>query len=501
MRYGLGVFRLLLVFSLIAQLFTPVFAADWKMFQKDHHHTGFTLEETYPVLNLKWKYYVGSPIYSSPVVAAGKVYFGALDNKLYCLNVENGQKLWHYSAGNWIEAAPAVIGELVYFGSMDNRIYALDANTGTRKWFFRTGSWVESSPILVGNTLYLGSSDHYFYSLNPTTGTEKWSFLTKGDLITSAAYENNTIYFGSDDDTLYALSAQGQLLWKHGDVGAIYSAPTISDDLLFYGTIDNGVAYYESTGLFGSYYNKLIALDLGTGMVEWEYTAENYGYIFSSPAVAYGKVYFGTQQGKIIALEASTGNLVWEKSFSDWPILSSPAISNGVLYITSYDKNLYALNAQTGALLKKFSAGAFIHSSPAIAENRIFFGSDDGYFYCLGLGTPEISINLLPDTYTVVRGDTLGYTLRLVNNTGVNKSFQAWAEVTLPNGKPYSNNPILGPQNVTLKPGQSIERHLIHPVPSKCPLGSYTYGFFLGSYPNPVKNYDDFTFTVKAEGN
>ena len=53
------------------------------------------------------------------------------------------------------------------------------------------------------------------------------------------------------------------------------------------------------------------------------------------------------------------------------------ARKNGVVYFGSDDFNLYALNARTGTKLWSFLTGDVVHSSPAIANGVVYFGSFD----------------------------------------------------------------------------------------------------------------------------
>jgi outer membrane protein assembly factor BamB len=68
-------------------------------------------------------------------------------------------------------------------------------------------------------------------------------------------------------------------------------------------------------------------------------------------------------------------------------IHSSPAVVNGVVYFGSEDATLYAVDADTGTKLWEFRAGNFINSSPAVIDGVVYFGSNDGYFYALDAKT------------------------------------------------------------------------------------------------------------------
>ncbi|MFC1932660.1 PQQ-binding-like beta-propeller repeat protein [Chloroflexota bacterium] len=64
-------------------------------------------------------------------------------------------------------------------------------------------------------------------------------------------------------------------------------------------------------------------------------------------------------------------------------IHSSPAVADGTIYFGSRDYKLYALDAATGAKLWEHKAGSWVESSPAIVNGVVYFGSNDGNLYAL----------------------------------------------------------------------------------------------------------------------
>ena len=75
--------------------------------------------------------------------------------------------------------------------------------------------------------------------------------------------------------------------------------------------------------------------------------------------------------------------------FHDLPksgsIASFSDFHDGIVYFSSLDTNAYAVDADTGEVIWKFRTGAPIMSTPLVHNNKIYFGSNDGHFYCLGL--------------------------------------------------------------------------------------------------------------------
>ncbi|HEC92120.1 MAG TPA: serine/threonine protein kinase, partial [Candidatus Atribacteria bacterium] len=69
--------------------------------------------------------------------------------------------------------------------------------------------------------------------------------------------------------------------------------------------------------------------------------------------------------------------LLW-KYGTDSNIASSPAVVNGKVYFGSWDGYLYCLDTN-GKLLWKYGTDSNVFSSPAVVNGKVYFGSCDNY--------------------------------------------------------------------------------------------------------------------------
>src|SRR5436190_1930659 len=66
------------------------------------------------------------------------------------------QKVWDFRTKSHTESTPCVVGGKVFFGAGDDGVYCLDARTGKEVWHF-TGPHVDTNPAVEGGRLYAGS--------------------------------------------------------------------------------------------------------------------------------------------------------------------------------------------------------------------------------------------------------------------------------------------------------------------------------------------------------
>jgi parallel beta-helix repeat protein len=153
-------------------------------------------------------------------------------------------------------------------------------------------------------------------------------------------------------------------LWNYTTGSGVYSSPAVADGRVY----------------VGSYDNRTYCLNASTGAQIWNYTTGN--WVFSSPAVADGRVYVGSFDDRVYCLDALTGAQVWNYKTGK-NVYSSPAVVDGRVYVGSWDNRTYCLDALTGAQLWNFTTGNYVYSSPAVVDGRVYVGSYDNRTYCL----------------------------------------------------------------------------------------------------------------------
>jgi len=337
---------------------------EWSKFRHDLQNTGYSTSLAPQTSRLLWDFQTDFMIETSPVVVDGRVYIGADDHYLYCLNADTGKNIWKYYISDCAEYNGCTVhnGKVytpVYYGYL----YCINADTGTLIWTFNGGSSSVSFVSVTDDKAYFGSGEK-IYCLDADTGDELWNYTTDGHISRfscPAIYDNN-IYIGSTT-TLYCLyTNNGTKLWDaylYGINGVL--TPAIAD----------GKVYVSGASSY------LYCLDAETGDELWDAHIST----LSSPTVAYGNVYFTGNRGSY-CLNAETGEQIWNSPYGSITY-SSPAIADGKFYVGD-DNSLFCLDTETGERLWDYKVTThYLHISPAIAYGRVYMaGTTSGKIYC-----------------------------------------------------------------------------------------------------------------------
>ena len=346
-----------------------------------------------------WKYPTGGPVPATPTIANGTLYVGSYDGKFYALDAATGAAKWKFATQgerrfeakglNGLQpknqtiadpfdvflSSPVVVENTVYFGSGDGNLYALDTGSGDLKWRFPTGDVVHASPAYADGLVYFGSWDSYFYAVDAVTGKEKWRFHGGEDALihnqvgfqSSPMVANGIVYTGCRDSNVYALDARnGKEKWRfNNEMSWVISTPSLADGKLLFATSDSSLYH---------------AVDAVTG--KSVYKQDGTAYMFSSPAIAGDVVLIGVLNGTLMARDLKTGELLWEyqversKQNRGWVLTSERRFNGPLLYYSSWRESPMV------ATERQFNIGG-IFSSPLVANGVVYFGSTDGYLYAL----------------------------------------------------------------------------------------------------------------------
>jgi outer membrane protein assembly factor BamB len=168
---------------------------NWPTYRGDAKRSGFADVSIDAQLGNLWKTKLGGKL-TAMTMAAGKVYVGQTNtHTLFALDANTGETVWTFTAGGRIDSPPTFDKGRLFLGAADGYVYCIDAQDGQLAWRFRAAPadqrlmsfeqlesvWPVHGSILVQDDsafFIAGRSNFldgglYFYRIDATTGKQE----------------------------------------------------------------------------------------------------------------------------------------------------------------------------------------------------------------------------------------------------------------------------------------------------------------------------------------
>lgn len=344
-------------------------ADNWSQFRGNLRLSGVSQSDVPQSLKQLWTYEAGDSIESSAAIVGGTVFVGSQKGELTALNLDNGAVFWKYAIDSPIgESSPAYSNGVVYIGDLGGWLHAVNATTGKKIWAFKAGNEVKSSPVVVGDRVLIGSYDQHLYCVSTANGSLLWKFKTNGPVHSTPSIAGDLAFIAGCDEFFHAIRiTDGKEQFSVSSDAYTGASPALLGSSAFYGTFDNEV----------------LMVDLTQHRVAWRYQhPQRHFPFYSSAAVTASRLVIGGRDKMVHGLTLA-GKVVWTFD-TRARVESSPAIAGERVFVGSNDGRFYVLSLKDGSKLWEFNAGAPLSASPAIARGRIVIGAQDGRLYCFG---------------------------------------------------------------------------------------------------------------------
>jgi outer membrane protein assembly factor BamB len=275
---------------------------------------------------------------------------------------------WSFQAGKLLEFQPIVVHGTIYFMDKDAMFYALNAKRGHIEWKRKVGSLNASSPAYFDGKIFgVNLEPHQAFALDAKKkGKVLWRTPLPDRSESSPLVHHGKVIFGCESGDIFALDEKtGKVRWQVHTNGAVKGA----------------LAYHDGTLFATNYGGEVYALDAGNGHVKWTAHTQGGGFgygggIYSTPAVAFGRVYLGGLDGRIYSFEEKTGDLAWSQS-TGAEVYSSPAVADTphappTVFAGSQDKRFYALDAKTGDIRWEHPMNGNILGSSSVVDRTVY---------------------------------------------------------------------------------------------------------------------------------
>lgn len=306
---------------------------NWPIFGFDRARTRYLpAAGIHPPFKRIWHYVERPLLEFPPVYANGRLYAVNNSGLAFALDADTGKMIWQRTLGRLNASSPAFSRNRLYIVNLvPGHIVKLDADTGKIIWKKNLPGRAESSPLVIGNTVYFGCENGQLFAVDTRNGHTRWATSLGGPVKSAPAYRNGTLYVGDYGGYMNAVNAHtGKLVWQSGSLG-------------------------PGLGASGAFY--------------------------SSPALAFGRVYAGNNDARVYSFDQKTGDLAWTYSTGSY-VYSGPTVPNApgvppTVFIGSIDKNIYALNAKDGSVRWSRSAGGPVIGSLSSIGRTVYVAEFD----------------------------------------------------------------------------------------------------------------------------
>ncbi|UCE42909.1 MAG: PQQ-like beta-propeller repeat protein [Candidatus Aminicenantes bacterium] len=187
----------------------------------------------------------------------------------------------------------------------------------------------------------------------------------EGEIVSLIQTEDHFLYFSTRKGKIYCIDGQKrEMLWEVDIPASLASPPYLTESRIYVNDNKNTLYCVDRAGKF-----------------LWETTLK--GKITSGIAESGGQVYLGIENGLLFSLNADTGKELWQFQAED-AVRSNLVIWQDKLLFGCDDLHVYLVDNR-GMLSAKYHAGGKTGKTLTVAENLLFFGTEDRYLHCVNL--------------------------------------------------------------------------------------------------------------------
>jgi outer membrane protein assembly factor BamB len=276
---------------------------------------------------------------------------------------------WSFNAGKLLEFSPIVVDGFLYFQDKNSLFYALDADTGKVRWKHDIGDLAAASPAYADGRLFAVTLEPgEAVGMRARDGKVLWRRPLPGRSETSPLVVGDKVIVGSESGDVFALDAEtGKVVWQASTAG----------------NVKGGLALDEGVLYGANYAGEVFALRASTGEFVWRSSTQGSSFsrggpVYSTPAVAFGRLFLGSIDGRVYSFDTDNGELVWSHSTGDWvypgPAVADTKRSGPTVYIGSKDQNFYALDAETGEVRWQKDVGGIVLGAASVLGEVVYVG-------------------------------------------------------------------------------------------------------------------------------
>ena len=407
-----------LILLVLGVVFIPVGAAgDWRQLKYDARHSGNVPQlHVGDQLGLVGAVALSDAVFTSPVVAGGRVYVVDGAGVAWCFDADSLDLIWKFqTAGGKVNcnnvSSPAVADGFLHFGTMAGDYYVLDAGDGRVVEQIETGSPIFSAPVVANGRVYAATLGSQVYALK-SDGTIRWTW----DYVRERLDFSGDRWSGKDwlrvrgragwreqfccvrnlafTGEHVVVPTGGNICWleDRGDeahLRATYAGRREAPATLGLSVGEDGAVYRQWTRRDNGGRVEVLRLTedgVKADHVRGTTTRYNMPGLMSFCSVSLrGDDVYRCRPEEDFGL-CRHGSARKPEQLGGYPSIASPVLLRDNAVYGGLDGSLYIVPLTGEVELREFKTafGKAISAPVAVSNGRIYFGCEDGYLYVLG---------------------------------------------------------------------------------------------------------------------
>lgn len=307
----------------------------------------------------------GSGLGFVPAQVGEAIYAATPDGSVAKVELSSGRILWEADADMKLSAGPGSDGTTTVVASPLGDVIAFD-DTGKVKWKAKASSDVDIAPVVGYGAVVIRSGDYRIQAFNVETGERLWSLQRPGPALAlrSAAQmqlAEGLVITGLPGGKLLAINVgSGNVQWE----GTVATPRGASDLERLTDVV--GAPQLAPGGLLCAvaYQGRIVCFNVSQGgRPMW---AKDFSSA-SGMAVDSRFAYAPDQNSVVSAFALESGNNVWKQAALKNRKLTSPAALGGAIAVGDLDGYVHFLSSSDGSLLARLSVGGGAILSPVQA--------------------------------------------------------------------------------------------------------------------------------------
>lgn len=271
-----------------------------------------------------------------------KIIAAAGFGEVFALNAKDGRQVWHFDAKTPIRVAPTVANGNVFVQTINNHLFAINIENGEKLWDYEVMQ--EDTTLLGGaspafenrqDILVAAFSSGEMQAFKASTGSPLWTSILVSNKYAASASPINAIKANPviDDDLIFAIgnnkvfaaidARSGEKIWELALSGN--TQPIVSGEYVFAVSQDN-IVYAV---------NKESGKIVWQTAVKFENHDKNESLSALNPLLLNDKILVAFSNGKILLIDALSGGIIKESSLETEIYAAPIAVNKKLVFITA----------------------------------------------------------------------------------------------------------------------------------------------------------------------